>query len=74
MLMKAAVNSFDNPGIHGLSGISIKPIDVYSKLVTEDMYGLVIDQTNLNALQVKISRRLRRESQLKSWKDKHTKK
>ena len=51
----------DNPGIHGMSGISpfaIKPIDVYSKLVPDEVYHLIADQTNLNAQQVIISRRV----------------
>ena len=65
----------DNPGIHGLSGISppaIKPIDVYSKLETDDVYKHAPDQTNLIAQLVIINRRVSRKSQLKRWKDTDT--
>ena len=60
------------PGIHGLNGISasdIKPIDVYSILVNDDVYNLVVEQTNINAQQVIMNRRISRKSRLKSWKD-----
>ena len=59
--MELAVNSFlftDNLSIHGLGGIShpaIEPIDVCSKLLTDDVYDLVVNQTNLNAQQVIMS-------------------
>ena len=45
----------DDGGIFGFSGIApdeLKPIDVYSKMVTDDIYDLIVRQTNFNAQQV----------------------
>ena len=45
----------DNAGIYGRGGIlspAIKPIDVYSKLVTDNVYDLVVDETNFNEQQM----------------------
>ena len=61
----------DISGIHGFSGVSassLRPIDVYSKLVTDDVYDLVVEQTNLNAQQVLSNRRISRKSRYKHWK------
>jgi len=62
----------DDSGIYGFNGLSadtVKPIDVYSMMVTDDIYNLIVEQTNLNAQQVMANRRIRRSSRLKKWKD-----
>ena len=65
----------DDGGNFGFSGIApdeLKPIDVYSKMVTDDIYDLIVQQTNLNAQQVISSQRISRKSQLNQWKDTDT--
>ena len=55
----------DDAGIFGFSGIApdeLKPIDVYSNMVTDDIYDLIVQQTNLNAQQVISSQRISRKS------------
>ena len=62
----------DDGGIFGFSGIApdeLKPIDVYSKMVTDDIYDLIVRQTNFNAQQVISSQRISRKSRLNLWKD-----
>ena len=62
----------DDGGIFGFSGIApdeLKPIDVYSNMVTDDIYDLIVQQTNLNAQQVISSQRIGRKSRLSQWKD-----
>ena len=62
----------DGGGIFGFSGIApdeLKPLDVYSNMVTDDIYDLIVQQTNLNAQQVISSQRISRKSRLSRWKD-----
>ena len=62
----------DDGGIFGFSGIApdeLKPIDVYSKMVTDDIYDLIVRQTYFNAQQVISSQRISRKSRLNLWKD-----
>ena len=45
----------DDGGIYGFSGIAqdeLKSIDVYSKMATNDLNDLIVEQKNLNAQQV----------------------
>ena len=65
----------DDGGIYGFSGIAqdeITPIDVYSKMETNDIYDLIVEQTNLDAQQVLTSRHISRKPQLSGWRDKDT--
>ena len=65
----------DDGDIYGFSGIAqyeLKPIDVYSKMVTNDIYDLIAEQTNLNAQQVLMGRRISRKSRLSCWRDTDT--
>ena len=62
----------DDSGIYGFSGMSaatVEPIDVYSMMVTDDVYNLIVEQTNLNAQQTLMIRPITRSSLLKKWKN-----
>ena len=62
----------DDSGIYGFSGMSaatVEPIDVYSMMVIDDVYNLIVEQTNLNAQQTLMIRPIRRSSRLKKWKN-----
>ena len=62
----------DDSGIYGFSGMSaatVEPIDVYSMMVTDDVYNLIVEQTNSNAQQTLMIRPIRRSSRLKKWKN-----
>ena len=61
----------DDSGIYGFSGMSVatvESIDVYSMMVTDDVYNLIVEQTNLNAQQTLMIRPIRRSSRLKKSK------
>ena len=38
-------------------------------MVTDDVYDLIVEQTNLNAQQTLMETTIRRSSRLKKWKD-----
>ena len=62
----------DHSGIHeftGMSAATVKPINIYSMMVTDDVYYLIVEQTNLNAQQALMTQPIRRSSRLKKWKD-----
>ena len=42
----------DDSGIYGFSEMqaaTVKPADIYSMIITDDVYNLIVEQTNLNA-------------------------
>ena len=49
-----------------MSAATVEPIDVYSIMVTDDVYDLIVEQTNLNVQQVLIIRPIKRSSRLKT--------
>ena len=48
---------------------TVEPIYIYSIMVNDDIYDLIVEQTNLNAQQTLMIRPIRRRSRLKKWKD-----
>ena len=61
----------DDNGIYvftEMSATTVKPIDIYSMMITHDVYDLIVEQTNLNAQQSLMTQPVR-SSRLKKWKD-----
>ena len=57
----------DDRGIFGFTGMSaatVKPIDIYLMMVIDDIYDLIVEQTNLNAQQALMTQPIRRSSRL----------
>ena len=52
-----------------MSAATVEPIDVYSMMVTDDVYNLIVEQINLNAQQTLMIWPIRRNSRMKKWKN-----
>ena len=52
-----------------MQAATVEPADIYSMMVTDDVYDLIVEQTNLNAQQTLMETTIRRSSRLKKWKD-----
>ena len=52
-----------------MSAATVEPLNIYLTIVTDDVYNLTIEQTNLNVQQTLMIRPITRSSCLKKWKD-----
>ncbi|KAL7647192.1 UNVERIFIED_CONTAM: hypothetical protein RMT77_002450 [Armadillidium vulgare] len=46
-----------------------KPIDIFNLMVTDNVYNLIVKQTNINAHQLLMNRSISRSSRIKDWRD-----
>ncbi|KAL7643479.1 UNVERIFIED_CONTAM: hypothetical protein RMT77_005461 [Armadillidium vulgare] len=46
-----------------------QPIDAFNLMVTDDVYNLIVKQTNLNAQQMMVNKSVSKSSRLKDWRD-----
>ncbi|XP_055918628.1 piggyBac transposable element-derived protein 4-like [Eupeodes corollae] len=57
------------PGISNMEISSIRPIDLFGLMVTDEVYALIVLQTNLNANQSLSRSTVTRRSRMKKWDD-----